>query len=605
MQIRINDFSGTFPRLHTTKLPESAAQACKNVVFDHGILTPAKEAKLSYQSNGFPYEDFMSAMFFKTGNTIYKKFNNNLATYAFSPVHESYRLYWTTEDIYANLMFCDWNMSITGQLTTDGWDYIAGMPPIDPATITVTNVSSTKPVTKVLTPENKATNNTAAQKKLDKELSDKITAELKVESNLEARVYALTYVNAFGDESVPSVKENVYYVAPNQSPVLTVAYPANARNKLKTDYGVEKIRLYRSVTNSLGSTQFLFVKEVGFDLSGSGIAITDGLPKGSLLIGEPLPTINYDPPRKGMKGLGVTDSGVGYAYIDKTVCLTEPYLLYAWPRYYELSSQHDIMGVGNYDNIIVVATTGNPMLISGVAPEDMSVISLPLYEGCISSRSMVNLNHGCMYASENGLVLVTTNSAKLLTEGMFATDDWQKINPKSIHACAYKSGYLFFWDAGSSKGSGYIDLDNPSKGVMWFDNHAINTFKSEGTVQMVVKKLNPVPGVIQSAYQAFNPEYGQTFDNKQFTWRSKTFNLNSPARMLAAQVIADSYPLNAISFRVYANNVLLFETKVKNMKPFRVKNHSIKDDFSIEVVSTIPIREVALGETMREINNQG
>lgn len=637
MPIRINDFSGAIPRLHPTKLPESAASFCQNVLVEQGILSPSKKAGQSFTSNQEGLDKFVSAIFFKFKDATYKKFSNSQVRFAFSPVHESYRLYWTTEDASAPLKFNDWHVNDIGQLATDGFDYIAGMPPMDMTNVDVTGIIKGAPLPSgnaETEPKDPATEvpegtliigdllekfirrqpigslfrlaasisikSSGVQKK-ESEAKDEVAEAIQqAPENKEARVYAFTYVNRFGDESAPSVKEQLIYIGIGDKPVITISYSTGERERLLRDYGVTNIRLYRSVTNSLGVAQFLFIKEVAFTLTGTAIEILDDVPKGSLMIGEPLPTINFDPPRAGMKGLGVTDSGVGYAYVDKTICLSEPYLLYAWARYYELSSQHTIMGMGHYDNTIVVATTSNPILISGDAPEAMGTLSLPLYEGCVSARSMVNLNHGCMYASQNGLVLVTTNSAKLLTEGLLTTDDWQAINPASIHACAYKNGYLFFWQNGSKKGSGYIDLNNPNRGLMWFDDYALNTFLHDGHVQMVSRQTDYF-NVTKSVYAAFNPEYGQAATSKKFVWRSKTFKLDAPKRMLAAQVIADDYSGAPIVFRVYAAGVLLHECFVSNSRAFRIKNHSVKQDFIIEVESDKPIRELVLGESMQDL----
>lgn len=641
MHIRINDFAGTFPRLHPTKLPEHAAQSCQNVMVEHDILSPSNQAVQSFPSNEVGLEKFVSATFFQYGGQTYKKFSNEQVSFAFSPVHESYKLYWTGEGaVNKPLRFNVWETNLSGSLVSDRFDYIAGMPPIDPINISVTAVIKGPPLpppepaedddtpaptpapvipegTKVTGDELAKIMSTqlfrnifskvieqvkaANENKKEPELDDAVTEAVSSPPvNKEARVYAFTYVNRFGDESVPSVKEELIFTELGDKPVLTITYAAGERENLVQNYGVNKIRLYRSVTNSLGVAQFLFIKEVSLSMTGSAIEITDDVPQGSLMIGEPLATINYDPPRVGMRGLGVTDSGVGYAYVDKTICLSEPYILYAWPRYYELSTQHTIMGMGHYDNTIVVATTGNPVLITGDAPESMGALSLPLYEGCVSSRSMVNLNHGCMYASENGLVLVTGNSAKLLTETLFATDDWQKIKPSSIHASSYKNGYLFFWDNGSAKGSGYIDLNNPAKGVMWFDDYALNTFLDKGVVQMITRQTDYLNTTL-SVYKAFNPEYGQDKTKKVYKWRSKTFKIDTPRRMLAAQVIADTYEAGTITFRVYADGALLHETLVSSERAFRIKNHSARRDFSVEVQSSTPIREIVLGETMRDL----
>lgn len=615
MHIRINDFAGTFPKVHPTKLPDYASLSCVNVMVDSGILEPTKEATTSEGSGLETYPNFKSAIFFQYNDITYKKFSRSLVRFNFSPVHDSYRLYWTKEDGDGVLMFSDWDIGIgafQGQLTSDGFEYIAGMPApkVDQAVIGGISLPPPDPdaeddeqayelpteLQNVITEVFKKVQaeNSSGVKKKEAEISDAVADVISdLDKSIEARVYAFTYVNTFGDESAPGVIEKVIFLTKGESPTITIPYAAGEREALVKDYGVDAIRVYRSVTNSLGVAQFLFVKHADFALLSDGIAITDDLPQGSVKIGEPMVTMNYDPPRDNMKGLGVTDSGVGYGYVERTICLSEPYTLYAWPRYYELSSQHDVMGLGHYDDTIVVATKGNPMLIAGSEPESMGILSLPLYEGCVSSRSMVNLNYGCMYASNNGLVLVTTNSAKLLTENVFSAQDWQKIKPSSIHASAYKNGYLFFWDNGTEKGSGYIDLNNGNKGVMWFDDHALNTFMNDGILQMIDD------GVI-AKYKTFNPEYGEPTNDKVYKWQSKLFNIDTPRRMLAAQVIADDYSSNII-FRVYGNGVLIHESLVKDARPFRVSNHSVKYDFSIEVEAGVSIREIAMGETMRDL----
>lgn len=642
MHIRISDFAGTFPRLHPTKLPDHAAQSCQNALVEHGILTPSKQASTSFESGEIGYGGFLSAIFFRVGGTTYKKFSNNITRFRFSPVNDSYRLYWTREDNDAPLMFSDWDVLPSGSLTTDGNEYLAGMPPPKLASMELLGVvepeSPPEPPPEVepdpvpdpepepepppITPpyneiqgivyslvDNKnkrkyldffkkaySQKGPSPVKKKEPEASDSIASAVEeAKPEEDARIYGFTYVNKFGDESAPSVNDEIAYIKKTDKPILSLTYTAGEADTLVNDYGVTAIRLYRSVTNSLGVAQLVFVKEVPYTLVDSKIVIVDEFSADSLLLGEPAVTINYDPPRENMKGLGITDDGVGYAYADKTVCFSEPYILYAWPRYYELSSQNTIMGMGHYDNTIVVATTGSPILINGSDPESMGMMTLPLYEGCVSSRSMVNLNYGCMYASENGLVLVTTNSAKLLTEGVFTTEDWQKIKPSSIHASAYKNGYLFFWDNGADKGSGYIDLSDPSKGVMWFNDYSVNTFLDNEKLQIISKPLS------QSTHKTFNPEYGELSSSKTLKWRSKTFNTDTPKRLLAAQVIADEYPIDGIVFKVYADGELLHTASVSNPKPFRITNHSAKRDFSIEIESSVPVREIALGETMRDM----
>ena len=130
MHIRINDFAGTLPKLHPTKLPDHAAQTCSNVMVEHGILSPINQASDSYQPVALIYEQFLSAIFFQYNGRTYKKYDNAIVSFAFSPVHDAYRLYWATEDSKKPLMFNDWDIGGPGddELITDNFNYIAGMP---------------------------------------------------------------------------------------------------------------------------------------------------------------------------------------------------------------------------------------------------------------------------------------------------------------------------------------------------------------------------------------------------------------------------------------------------------------------------------------------
>lgn len=143
MHIRINDFSGTFPKMHPTKLPDFAAQTCSNVMVEHGILSPVNTATQSYQSNIDGAETFLSAVFFEHNGVTYKKFSNDIVLFAFSPVHDAYRLYWTTESgaQLKPLMFNDWDESITGALTSDNFNYIAGMTPPVVRDVVITGIN--------------------------------------------------------------------------------------------------------------------------------------------------------------------------------------------------------------------------------------------------------------------------------------------------------------------------------------------------------------------------------------------------------------------------------------------------------------------------------
>ena len=92
-----------------------------------------------------------------------------------------------------------------------------------------------------------------------------------------------------------------------------------------------------------------------------------------------------------MYSLGLTAYGVAYAALGKIVCLSEVFVPYAWPRDYELTCDNDIVAIGHYDNALIVGTTGRPVMITGIDPQNMSQSELPISEACVSAKSMVSM----------------------------------------------------------------------------------------------------------------------------------------------------------------------------------------------------------------------
>jgi hypothetical protein len=356
------------------------------------------------------------------------------------------------------------------------------------------------------------------------------------------------------------------------------------------DLNITKKRIYRSLADSSGAASFRFLAEIDV----ATITYTD-LILGTAL-GEELLTATWDTPRAGMQGLGLTAYGMAYGFSGKIICLSEPFYVYAWPRNYELTTQYDIVAMGHYESNIIVATTGNPVMVTGIDPSGgLAMMELPITESCVSKRSMVSLGHCAIYASPNGLVMASGNGAQLVSEAFFDKDEWNALNPASIHAVEHHGKYLFFWKFNNdTKGAYIFDPLNIQQGIIQLGIYADFAYRDLKNDNLYLLYAD---GVIKRF------DNNTLADREPFVWRSKKFraqNLKGD-RMLAGLVVADSYE-NCV-LEVFADDQLLHRQCHTSERPFRLPNHSAKTYWQVQVTSTDTVREIILAGSMQELMN--
>ena len=400
----------------------------------------------------------------------------------------------------------------------------------------------------------------------------------------DARVYFYTYVTKLGEESAPSPASDLAIVPHESGMVELAGLVVDA--EAATGREIEKIRIYRSVVDSNGTAIALFVDEIPIAQD----TYTD-TKKGSELAGE-MVTTSWAAPRQGMQGLGLTGNGIAYGFFEKIVCLSEPYVPYAWPRGYELSTEYDIVAIGHYDTFLIVATKGNPVIVNGIDPSSMMVQELPIMESCVSKESMVSLGYGAMYASPNGLVFASGNTAQLLTSSLWGDAEWRALNPSSIHAVEHRGKYLFFYDATSIGGGSGAYMLNPKaieSGVIHLDVTCIATHRDKETDTLYLLQDN---GVLV--------KFDDSGTNATMTWRSKVFPLDNPVQFLAGIVSAETY--NNTKFRLIgADGLPVFEQIVTSEKPFRLPKLDRQMYWCMEVESQDIVRKIGIGESVREL----
>lgn len=159
----------------------------------------------------------------------------------------------------------------------------------------------------------------------------------------------------------------------------------------------------------------------------------------------------------------------------RKVCFSEIDRPYSWPPDYEYPIKDDAVGLAVAGNNVYVLTNGYPWVISGSAPESMSVSSLASPQACVSPYSVCVMNGSVFYASRDGVCMLNSDSlnAPVITAGHFSKKEWDALNPETCIMDSY-DGALFAWfllDSGVRQGY-IIDIAEGVSAIRTHDEQA-------------------------------------------------------------------------------------------------------------------------------------
>ncbi len=228
------------------------------------------------------------------------------------------------------------------------------------------------------------------------------------------------------------------------------------------------VRVYKVVTGmSEGRVQF--IKEVSRSHINAGefgfmVAVKDED------AGEIMPEIEAPPPC-----LSCIHDVPGAFYcgfskdMPKTVCFSDVDLIYSWPVAYRYDVADNIVALAVTANSVFALTDGWPYVLSGTAPESMTVTKLAGPAACVSPRGVCVYRNAVFYASNAGLMMISNSAdagtvCQNLTDKMFTKEQWLALNPSSCLMGQYDGAlHLFFRDgAGNPKRGLVIDLADGS-----------------------------------------------------------------------------------------------------------------------------------------------
>ncbi|MFL0806761.1 MAG: hypothetical protein K6L60_05690 [Oceanobacter sp.] len=405
--------------------------------------------------------------------------------------------------------------------------------------------------------------------------------------------YVATQVSSLGEESRPCDPSAVVErIETGGSETGVVIYLGTG---LFADGSIDKVRIYRSD----GGGEFGYVGELTraqheaqqLEQGGTFIArFVDFVPSSQL--GESNITADWDVPDASMASITNVGAGLLAGYFGGTVCFCEPYYPHAWPVEYQYNfadnkSEVQVMGIVATAGHILVTTNSRPVLMFGNDPGSMSQQVVDIEAPNVSQRGLVDMGDYALYPTHDGLMMVSSSAAKLVTKGVFSKEQWQSLNPDTFVAFRYHEDYLCFHDGGAfifSPDTGYFPID---------------PWSSSWNVEVLDGYYNPVSDsfwvmfVESSATRIVRFAVG---DVAELRWKSKEFQVPRGLAFSSARVEGDE----DVEFILTGDNGYSYYLTVTDDDPFRLPPGRPRK-LSMELRSRGRITGVAVATSMQEL----
>lgn len=422
--------------------------------------------------------------------------------------------------------------------------------------------------------------------------------------------YVYTYVNDIGQESAPSPPTPTIDSPTGFAGTVLLSFPA-VDSGIPSAYGVTTARVYRSATGATG-TAFRFVAEVMI-VGGIPNSVADTLDDSEL--GEVLASSDWDLPPDTLQGVLALPNGVMAGFYDNVLCFSAQNFPHAWPVIYQLTTDTNIVGIGNIDTTVVIFTKSFTYLAIGNDPSAYSMTKLETAHAGVSRRSITSvLDVGVVGATPDGLLAVLGNGqVQNVTDTLFTRRQWQALNPSSILGVEHDNVYFFYYDTGLPSGQGGYALDASTNGfgLVPLSAHASAAFSDpvEDQLYLVLDAVTPITDALLPVADTLPTVSGTViyeFDSPDSTsagtyrYRGKLNLMPRPVSFGFAQVKAEDY-VNLV-LRLYGDGAMFYERVIADKEPFTLPMLNEYEAFEFEFVGTSVVRTVRFGESVDELD---
>ena len=421
--------------------------------------------------------------------------------------------------------------------------------------------------------------------------------------NNETRHYFYTLLSDFDglgwQESMPSpVSEAVYCNndfdvvlsgIPTSFPTYTISAVRIYCNVTQLDYGTDKTE---------AESEFLLVEEIPF---GTSVYTHEA----HVDYGEACITEEYAPPSDKMHDITYCGNGQLGGLIDCELWLSEPRKPHAWNeafRYSRFNGKPKRFLCG--EKIGYILTDEYPSVISMESPCTSagcrSIVSLEEPHPIVSLNSACLYNGSCLYATKDGLVMLSGTQSKVITADFYTYDQWQAIKPWTMRGVVH-DGYYF----GTTE-------DRTIRFKIPDQIHENATI--EALTELSIKPLAWYRSDQDRLFYALNDgiyEWNVGMDWKTFKWQGRLSVLSGYTAMTAYKLVHDYEPTRVVHTgykrhrsEMVQEPVILGDKIVIDSRPCRLKAGYSTIDFDVMITGKGEVREYHVATSVSELGEK-
>lgn len=387
-------------------------------------------------------------------------------------------------------------------------------------------------------------------------------------ATLKNVAYVQTFVTAYGEEGPPS--NPLIFTAQKIDAAFVVIFAQPAPADIGTNRNITKIRLYRTVTATNGTTTYFFVTEVvqsTVNYLDNCAVNTDAV----IALNAQLESTNWSGPPADLQGWVSMTNGIVAGFRNNEIWFCEPFRMHAWPSIYTLAVEYPIVGLGVQNNSLVVCTEGFTYIVNGSHPSSMSLQKIAGLMPCTSRGSIVSTTEGVYFSSPVGLALVTSGGMLLATKELIRKDKWNALTQiNTLRAAMLGQAYYAFGqsipgvfqaDTFQANAVQAADFEGARNGMLvdpTSKSVAFNRLTSNDPITNIqVDVWSGEIFVIQNGQVQWLDISDVEQVRAPYVWRSKIFQ--TPKK--------DNFNVAKIFFTVPPNTVALNATEVVGMPP--------------------------------------
>lgn len=453
-----------------------------------------------------------------------------------------------------------------------------------------------------------------------------------VSGTLKSVAYVQTFVSAYGEEGQPSAPKT--YTAEKIDAIYTITFAQPDPADLGTNRNITKMRLYRTITATNGTTTYFFLTEqpVGtVTYADNAGVMTDAI----LAFNAELESTNWSGPPSDLQGWVSLANGIVAGFRQNEIWFCEPYRMHAWPAIYTLAVEYPIVGLGVQNNALVVCTDGYAYTVNGAHPSSMSLNKIAGLMPCTSRGSILSTTDGVYFSTPAGLALVGPGGIVIATKELIRKDKWNAlVQINTLRAAQLGAAYYAF----GQKIAGVFQNDAFQNDMVQQDDFsgARNGMLIDPTSQTVAfNKLtttDPIINVMTDVWsnEVFVVQNGQVqhldiSDDQQakepYIWRSKIFQPGEKKNFQAAKVFftvppntptldpVETFGVNQTLqpdqyglFRVYADSELVMCRELRRSgEQFRLPSGFKADFWQFEVEARVQVDMLQAATSAHEL----